>query len=149
MKIILYNFFEDSIASANQWRLVLNEVSDGGSPQGVPAFDETRHASLCVEVGLSRPGISFPSSFIPPKWQLKSLYVAITRARKKLWIVDNSASAEPMKVLQSVPISVLSNHTHRNTGVAWRKSLSGRLPQKYRYLSWRSSLLPKNGQWPQ
>ena len=30
--------------------------------------------------------------------QLKFLYLAITRARKNLWIVDNSESAEPMKV---------------------------------------------------
>jgi len=30
--------------------------------------------------------------------QLKFLYVAITRARKNLWIVDDSESAEPMKV---------------------------------------------------
>ena len=30
--------------------------------------------------------------------QLKFLYVAITRARKNLWILDNSENAEPMKV---------------------------------------------------
>lgn len=30
--------------------------------------------------------------------QLKFLYVAITRSRKNLWIVDCSDKAEPMKV---------------------------------------------------
>ena len=33
-----------------------------------------------------------------PDLQLKFLYVAVTRARNNLWIVDSSESAEPMKV---------------------------------------------------
>ena len=49
-KVLLYNFFKDSTATLNQWRLVLNEVSNRGRLSGAPAFDETRHASVCVEV---------------------------------------------------------------------------------------------------
>ncbi|KAF9642213.1 P-loop containing nucleoside triphosphate hydrolase protein, partial [Thelephora ganbajun] len=80
-KVLLYNFFKDSTATLNQWRLVLEGVSYGGNLQCAPTFDETRHASICVE--------------------LKFLYVAITRARKNLWIMDGSESAEPMKVYWS------------------------------------------------
>jgi len=47
---MLYNFFEDSTATLNQWRLVLNGVSNRGNSSDVPTFDETRHASVCVEV---------------------------------------------------------------------------------------------------
>ena len=36
--------------------------------------------------------------------QLKFLYVAITRARNNLWIVDSSESAEPMKVPEDTVI---------------------------------------------
>jgi ATP-dependent exoDNAse (exonuclease V) beta subunit len=43
-----------------------------------PAFDESRHAGVCMD--------------------LKFLYVAITRARKNLWIVDNSEKSGPMRV---------------------------------------------------
>ena len=46
-KVLLYNFFEDSAATPNQWRLVLNNVEQKGHE--APAFDETRHASICSE----------------------------------------------------------------------------------------------------
>jgi hypothetical protein len=49
-QVVLYNFFEDSTATPNQWRLVLNEISNGDDLPDVPTFDETRHASICVEV---------------------------------------------------------------------------------------------------
>lgn len=49
-QVLLYNFFEDSTATPNQWRLVLNGISDGDGLPGVPTFDETRHASICAEV---------------------------------------------------------------------------------------------------
>lgn len=49
-KVLLYNFFKDSTASLNQWRLLLNGVSDGHDLRSAPTFDETRHASICVEV---------------------------------------------------------------------------------------------------
>ncbi|TFK22056.1 hypothetical protein FA15DRAFT_706710 [Coprinopsis marcescibilis] len=73
--VLLYQFFEDSTVDSNRWR-VLDNFS-GKSP--APTFDKIRHAGLCSE--------------------LKFLYVAITRARKKLWIFDTSNKAEPVKDL--------------------------------------------------
>ncbi|KAF8895020.1 hypothetical protein CPB84DRAFT_1782432 [Gymnopilus junonius] len=75
--VLLYKFFEDSTVELSQWRVVLNLLLDGIG-QAAPQFDEIRHAGVCSE--------------------LKSLYVAITRARKNLWIVDCSAKSEPMRV---------------------------------------------------
>ncbi|KAG2023736.1 hypothetical protein CC2G_001355 [Coprinopsis cinerea AmutBmut pab1-1] len=77
--VLLYKFFEDSKIDLGQWRVVLNLVEAANGTQIAPRFDETRHAGVCSE--------------------LKFLYVAITRARKNLWIVDCSDKAEPMKVL--------------------------------------------------
>ena len=51
----------DSTATLNQWRLVLNEVSNRGRLSGVPAFDETRHASVCVEARLLCSELFSPS----------------------------------------------------------------------------------------
>ena len=50
-KVLLYNFFEDSTATPNQWRLVLNGISNRDNLSGVPTFDEVRHAIVCAEVG--------------------------------------------------------------------------------------------------
>ncbi|KAI6096327.1 hypothetical protein EDD16DRAFT_1879027 [Pisolithus croceorrhizus] len=78
--VFLYNFFEDSAATFLQWRIVLAGHSDkgislsrdmGGSP----------HSVLCTD--------------------LKNLYVGITRARKKLYILDHSQKSEPMRELWS------------------------------------------------
>ncbi|KAH6876648.1 hypothetical protein BKA70DRAFT_1576722 [Coprinopsis sp. MPI-PUGE-AT-0042] len=79
--VLLYKFFEDSLADLGQWRVVLNLLGSDAGRLSVPAprFDETRHAGICSE--------------------LKFLYVAITRARRNLWIVDCSEKAEPMKTL--------------------------------------------------
>ncbi|EJD54497.1 hypothetical protein AURDEDRAFT_179643, partial [Auricularia subglabra TFB-10046 SS5] len=77
--VLLYNFFDDSTVNVNQWRVVLNAVSDDAGSLAAPRFDDIRHAGVCAE--------------------LKSLYVAITRARKKLWIFDRSEKGEPMKVV--------------------------------------------------
>jgi hypothetical protein len=49
-QVLLYNFFKDSTATLNQWRLVLNGISDGSGLLDAPTFDETRHASICAEV---------------------------------------------------------------------------------------------------
>lgn len=49
-KVLLYNFFGDSNATLNQWRLVLNRISEGEGISDAPTFDDTRHASICVEV---------------------------------------------------------------------------------------------------
>jgi hypothetical protein len=63
-KVLLYNFFGDSTATLNQWRLVLNGVSDGGDLSDTPTFDETRHASICVEVCYLWPKPSIPSQLM-------------------------------------------------------------------------------------
>ncbi|KAJ1305473.1 hypothetical protein OPQ81_000480 [Rhizoctonia solani] len=76
--VLLYNFFEDSVASATTWRVVLNAL--GGNKYGpLPQFEEVRHAVVCTE--------------------LKNLYVGLTRARNHCWILDVSKRAEPMKVV--------------------------------------------------
>lgn len=62
-KVLLYNFFKDSTATLNQWRLVLNGVPDGGNLPNTPTFDETRHASICVEVCCLRLEPFFPYSY--------------------------------------------------------------------------------------
>ncbi|RXW11576.1 hypothetical protein EST38_g14279, partial [Candolleomyces aberdarensis] len=75
--VLLYKFWEDSTVGLKQWRVVLNIIETRNVH--APSFDEERHAGVCSE--------------------LKFLYVAITRSRKNLWIVDCSEKAEPMKML--------------------------------------------------
>ncbi|KAF8807162.1 hypothetical protein BYT27DRAFT_7189247 [Phlegmacium glaucopus] len=80
--VLLYKFFEDSTVDLTQWRVVLNSLQSAQAlvPDVLaPRFDEVRHAGVCSE--------------------LKFLYVAITRARKNLWIVDCSEKGEPMRTL--------------------------------------------------
>ncbi|KAI6022561.1 hypothetical protein EDC04DRAFT_334245 [Pisolithus marmoratus] len=83
--VLLYNFFEDSNVDLSRWRVVL--AATGGVVGGhserqrqAPCFErnESRYAGVCSE--------------------LKFLYVGITRACKRLWIVDKSEKAEPMKL---------------------------------------------------
>ncbi|CAE7234107.1 unnamed protein product [Rhizoctonia solani] len=74
--VLLYNFFEDSVASATTWRIVLHGL-DSSKYRSLPEFDPIRHAVICSE--------------------LKNLYVGITRARSNCWIWDISERAEPMK----------------------------------------------------
>ncbi|KIY72673.1 hypothetical protein CYLTODRAFT_343644, partial [Cylindrobasidium torrendii FP15055 ss-10] len=71
--VLLYDFFADSQVSASHWRVILNAISSWD----VPALDESKHGSVCSE--------------------LKSLYVAITRARENVWIADASNTGEPMR----------------------------------------------------
>ncbi|RXW22210.1 hypothetical protein EST38_g3633 [Candolleomyces aberdarensis] len=78
--VLLYRFFEDSTVDLSQWRVVLNLVKGAtGQSLSAPRFDEERHAGICSE--------------------LKFLYVAITRSRKNLWIIDCSDKAKPIKTL--------------------------------------------------
>ncbi|KAG8753172.1 hypothetical protein FRC11_007661, partial [Ceratobasidium sp. 423] len=75
--VLLYNFFEDSVASDTTWHIVLNGL-DSSKYHPLPQFEEVRHAVICTE--------------------LKNLYVGLTRARNHCWILDVSGRAEPMKV---------------------------------------------------
>jgi hypothetical protein len=43
-KVLLYNFFEDSTATLNQWRLVLNAVSRSGSQKLRPLMKHVTRA---------------------------------------------------------------------------------------------------------
>ncbi|KAI6095427.1 hypothetical protein EV401DRAFT_1188199 [Pisolithus croceorrhizus] len=76
--VFLYNFFEDSTAAWSQWRIVLSECSDRDI---VPSRD----------IGAS------PHSVLLS--ELKNLYVGITRACKKLYILDGSRNSGPMREL--------------------------------------------------
>ncbi|KAG6919462.1 hypothetical protein DXG01_005721 [Tephrocybe rancida] len=73
-------FNDDSSAESSQWRLLLTaaKLSNESTTMAAPQFDRVRHASVCAE--------------------LKFLYVAITRARKNLWIADQSQKGEPMRI---------------------------------------------------
>ncbi|KAI0935696.1 hypothetical protein AcV5_004043 [Taiwanofungus camphoratus] len=80
--VLLYNFFADSKVELAQWRVILNALSEEHKiANSAPRFDEARHSGVCRE--------------------LKFLYVAITRARKNLWIADSSEKGEPMRVFWS------------------------------------------------
>ncbi|KZV61209.1 hypothetical protein PENSPDRAFT_693623 [Peniophora sp. CONT] len=76
--VMLFNFFEDSTVDVSAWRVVLNALN-AQQREGEPApdFNDTKHAGVCSE--------------------LKFLYVAVTRARKNLWIVDRSERGVPMR----------------------------------------------------
>ncbi|KAL4254519.1 hypothetical protein ABKN59_003247 [Abortiporus biennis] len=76
--VLLYNFFEDSTVDLSQWRVILNSIPPIKGLR-CPSFDEVRHSGVCRE--------------------LKFLYVAITRARKNLWIADASEKGEPMRIV--------------------------------------------------
>lgn len=62
----------------------------------LPVFDDARHASICSEVCTGKP-FTLYTSFLTTM-QMKSLYVAITRARQNVWILDDSPKGEPMRV---------------------------------------------------
>ncbi|KAI6165389.1 hypothetical protein EDD17DRAFT_1754090 [Pisolithus thermaeus] len=94
--VLLYNFFEDSSVDLSRWRLVLAAIDDAVEGhnlrrQQAPCFerDTSRYAGVCSE--------------------LKFLYVGITRACKRLWIVDNSDKAECMKLFWTSR-SQIQNH---------------------------------------
>jgi hypothetical protein len=50
MKVLLYNFFQDSSMDFSQWRVLLNALTPSQRPARLPSFDETYHAGLCSEV---------------------------------------------------------------------------------------------------
>ncbi|XP_065635673.1 uncharacterized protein LOC111997665 [Quercus suber] len=72
--VLLYNFFGSS-SLKNQWRVIYKymeelDLLDPTLPISFPSFNEAKRNMLCSE--------------------LKQLYVAITRARQRLWISENS-----------------------------------------------------------
>jgi len=80
----------------SQWRVVLNALEPSQRSEiRVPCFDETRHAGLCSEVTALILDLQHELIIT---CQLKILYVSITRARRNVWIVDDSETSEPMRV---------------------------------------------------
>ncbi|KAG8917721.1 hypothetical protein FRC02_002906 [Tulasnella sp. 418] len=78
MKVKDWSSMIDSTASANDWRVVLNALSQSErAGMSVPRFEELRHAAIQTE--------------------LKFLYVGLTRARKHIWIWDSSEKAHAMQ----------------------------------------------------
>lgn len=94
--VLLYNFFEDSKVSASQWRIVLNAIEDWADFERValPTFEAIKHASVCNEVRSHFVALQT----LLTRAQLKSLYVAATRARDNLWIADGSDKGDSMRV---------------------------------------------------
>ncbi|KAI5996986.1 hypothetical protein EDD15DRAFT_2528653 [Pisolithus albus] len=78
--VFLYNFFEDSAAPLSQWR-VLSTAFNNRETASSLGVSGSPHSVLCTE--------------------LKNLYVGITRAQKKLYILDQSQKSEPMRELWS------------------------------------------------
>ena len=76
--------------------------------------------------------------------QLKFLYVAVTRARNNLWVMDSSESAEPMRVLRIFRSRKISYPLCRNTGAVGAGSRTGRLLPRCHVWRFRPPL--KNGQ---
>ncbi|PCH33053.1 nucleoside triphosphate hydrolase protein [Wolfiporia cocos MD-104 SS10] len=78
--VLLFDFFADSTVDAENWQLVLDALSQPCEEDHAFApVTDARYNALCRD--------------------LKFLYVAITRARKNLWIVDTSDVGEPIRVL--------------------------------------------------
>ncbi|EEF38947.1 conserved hypothetical protein [Ricinus communis] len=74
--VLLYNFFSSSPLNY-QWDVIYGYMKEQGllvppHPKSFPTFDEGKHTALCFE--------------------LKQLYVAITRTRQRLWIFENVSS---------------------------------------------------------
>ncbi|KAG8786082.1 hypothetical protein FRC12_016941 [Ceratobasidium sp. 428] len=71
--VLLYNFFSHSSAALKDWRLISGRETHKGSPDSMLDLSP----ALCID--------------------LKMLYVAITRARKRCWIWDSGPIANEMK----------------------------------------------------
>lgn len=77
--VLLYNFFSSS-PIREHWSVIykyMQEKNLGSSFPHFPKFNHAKHSGLCHE--------------------LKQLYVAVTRAKERLWICESHGShAEPM-----------------------------------------------------
>jgi ATP-dependent exoDNAse (exonuclease V) beta subunit len=87
-KVILYNFFEES-APENFWQILVDANQN--------KLLDSKYAPLIHEVSNSvhlqrRQKIDFLVV------KLKCFYVAITRAKHRLWIVDYSEKCKPIMV---------------------------------------------------
>ncbi|KZP05200.1 hypothetical protein FIBSPDRAFT_1054221 [Athelia psychrophila] len=107
--VLLYNFFQDSTIEFGKWRVVLNMLESCEFSEPLPTFDNARHAGICSE--------------------MKFLYVAITRARQNVWILDDSLKGEPMRMFWKkkklvdtcVPGDIVPHLAVPSTTEAWKK----------------------------
>ncbi|KAJ3064114.1 hypothetical protein HDU98_000162 [Podochytrium sp. JEL0797] len=108
--VLIYSPFGSSPAG-NGWRVFMGEIK--GNREAFPAFSSDKHTILAVE--------------------LKMLYVAITRARKRLWIFDSNEEARsPLFSLwkfKQLVTSITSTGNfsftsiaQKSTPEAWRKN---------------------------
>ncbi|MCO5580609.1 hypothetical protein L7F22_034479 [Adiantum nelumboides] len=114
--VLLYNFFTGS-SLQRSWKVIYEYMYENKlltpeepSTRSHPAFDMTRHSLLCSE--------------------LKHLYVAVTRARQRLWIYEEDEVCRPMidywisqdlletKLLDESFISQMASHS---TPDEWKK----------------------------
>ena len=96
--MLLYNFLSSSPIES-QWRVIYKYLKDQNilneqSAWSFPRFDEAKHRLLCSE--------------------LKQLYVAITRTKQRLWILEDADEiCIPMfdywKLIQSVEVRKLDD----------------------------------------
>lgn len=77
--VLLYRFFTDSGATESQWRIIYALLDDAAKQ--APTFDPIKHAVILNE--------------------LRHLYVAVTRARNRLWVFDTSDRVRPLRDLLS------------------------------------------------
>ncbi|KAI8825760.1 uncharacterized protein EV422DRAFT_503134 [Fimicolochytrium jonesii] len=104
--VLLFNFFEDS--TFRSWRVLLGiggQMSKG--PVKAPEFDERQHHALLCE--------------------LKTLYVAVTRAKKRLWFFDQSKEKREIMLdyweRSGVPLSYITAEDASNATLARRSSV--------------------------
>ncbi|KAH9924689.1 uncharacterized protein BXZ73DRAFT_50396 [Epithele typhae] len=103
--VLLYDFFRESTVDDSSWSWILPENGVSPDPEALAAVDH----GLCRE--------------------LKHLYVALTRARTTLWIVDTSSRAESFKDFFSVkgliavhlPESPLPPFQRSSTSAEWEE----------------------------
>ncbi|KAI6010465.1 hypothetical protein BKA83DRAFT_4583538 [Pisolithus microcarpus] len=85
--VLLYDFFGDSNVDLSRWRVVLAAITG-----------EAGHHNQSRLQRLPSKGMKADMQHIRRRLQAEVLYVGITRARKRLWIIDKSEKAEPMKL---------------------------------------------------
>lgn len=115
--VLLYNFFADSVCG-RMWRVIYDAFQNGAILSAQEKqhlapfkFEYTKHSALCTE--------------------LKLLYVAVTRARQRLWICDDDVnSQQPMldywrakKLVQVQPVddSLAEDFTRKSSPDEWKK----------------------------
>lgn len=104
--VLVYNFFSDSLFS--RWRLVLQEQN----AENYHGFDARRDYALCTEL----------KGFVSTKIEL---YVAITRAKFRLFIIDDSNILNPMidlwKSMSHIVFATNAHFAKASTPESWNQ----------------------------